>query len=405
MLTETAIARAKPAGKPRKLHDAYGLYLLLMPTGGRWWRWDYRLARKRKTISLGTYPVIKLQRARELRDVARLQLAGGADPSLLRKAERHRASGNTFRHLAEEWYSKLPDKLSSATRRKLRWLLDRALLPQLGDLPVEAVTPPRLLATLRLLEAAGLLETVARARAAAGRILRYGIAIGVVERDSAADLIGAFKTSTVTHHAALIEPRDIGLMLARIHADREGSEIVNAALQLSPVVFVRPGELRHMRWADLDFDDKLWRLPRMVMKQRRPHLVPLATQSIAILRRMQILTGDGQGEFVFPTVRSKKRPMSNGTVNAALRRLGYAHDQMTGHGFRTLASTRLHEMGFESDWIEIQLAHKVPGVKGIYNQAAYLEPRRQMMQQWADYLDGLRGAASPDQHNKKGEER
>lgn len=391
-LTDTAVRSAKPRESAYKMSDSTGLYLFVPPSGSKLWRLDYRFSGKRKTLTLGKYPFIGLAEARRARDDARLLLEQGVDPSQKRKLDRLAASvaaGNTLSVIAEEWMRKAErEGRAPATLSKNRWLLSLAL-PILGNRPISDITAPELLLVLRKAEARGCYETAKRMRSLFSRIFRYAIATGRAGRDPSADLLGALTAPKVTHRAALTAPAAIGALLRAIDG-YQGSRIVKAALRLLPLVFVRPGELRHAVWSEFDFEAARWTIPASRMKMHAPHVVPLSRQALEFLAELQVMTGDGA--YLFPSNRTTTRAMSENTVNAALRRLGYSKDKMTVHGFRSMASTRLNEMGdWNPDAIERQLAHGERNqVRAAYNHAQYLPERTRMMQAWADYLDELR---------------
>jgi integrase len=383
-LTDTAIRQTRPAGKAYKLADGQGLYLYCTPTGARLWRVKYRIEGREKVLSLGAYPEVGLKRAREKRDDARRTLADRIDPGAKRQAEKA-ARVDTFEAVALEWLDKQKIKTNTRTRdeRLLRFVFSR-----LGRRPIAAIAAPELLASLRPIEARGTIESALRTRSICGRVWRYAIATGRADRDIAADLKGALATATVRNHAAITDPKRIGELLRAIDG-YIGQPATHAALRLAPLTFVRPGELRAAEWCEIDLKKAEWRIPGTRMKMGQKHLVPLSRQAVAILREIQPVTGTGR--YVFPSLRTTSRPLSNNTVNAALRRLGYAKDDMTGHGFRSMASTLLNEQGWHPDLIELQLAHAERNkVRAAYNRAERLAERTQMMQAWADYLDGLR---------------
>jgi integrase len=386
-LTETTVKAAKPAAKPYKRFDDRGLYLLVTPEGGRWWRLKYRYAGRERGISLGTYPDVSLKAARDRRDAARRLVAAGIDPSAQRKSEKL-ARALTFEALAREWLELKKSALATLTHRKRAQRFEDHVFPYLGSRPIGAITPADLLAVLRRVEARGKHETAHRLRSESGQIFRYAIATGRAERDVTADLRGALAPVVVRNHAAITEPARIGELLRAIEGYR-GQPATECALKLLPLVFVRPGELRGAEWSELDLDAAEWRIPAARMKMREPHLVPLSRQAVALLRDLEPITGAGR--YLFPSLRTAERPISSNTLNAALRRLGYSGDEMVSHGFRSMASTCLNEQGWHPDLIELQLAHAERNeVRGAYNRAQRLEERRQMMQAWADYLDGLR---------------
>lgn len=404
MLTDTAIRKAKPAETPQKLTDGGGMYLLLKPDGGRYWRLDYRFAGKRKTLALGVYPTITLAEARQRRDDAKRRVANGFDPGADRReakqaqAAANRASGATFAAVARDWMAR--QEVAEVTASKNRWILETFLFPEIGSLPLASITSRVLLDALRKVEATGKLETAKRAKVKAGQVFRYAVLEGIAESDPTPALRGALKAPKEKHHAAVTDPQRIGELLRAIDGF-SGQFVTLKALQLAPLVFVRPGELRCAEWTEFDFDAALWRIPAARMKMKGAHLVPLSTQALTVLAELRELTGAGR--FVFPGLVSANRPMSENTVNAALRRLGYSGDEMTGHGFRSMAATRLNEMGWHADAIERQLAHaETNKVREAYTHAAqYLDERTRMMQAWADYLDGLRNGASVAAINRK----
>lgn len=391
-LTDTAIRKTKPGAKPVKMTDGGGLYLLLRPDGARWWRWDYRrpFTGKRNTLSLGTYPDTGLADARARRDAARKLLAAGVDPAEHRKAERRAGAeraANSFEVVAREWLGK-QSWVPSYSSKVIAWM-DNDVFPWIGARPVSELTAPEFLRVARRVEERGAIESAHRIMQNCGQIIRYAIATGRAERNPVADLRGALASPPERHHAAITDPREIGGLLRAIDA-YSGNLVTRCALQLAPLVFVRPGELRQAEWAEIDLEAAEWNIPAERMKMRQPHLVPLSRQAVAILRELEPLTGRRQ--YVFPGGRSPKRPMSNNAVTAALRRMGFDGDTMTGHGFRAMARTVLDEvLHFRPDYIEHQLAHAVRDPNGrAYNRTAHLAERRKMMQAWADYLDRLR---------------
>lgn len=398
-LSDVTVRSAKPTARPRKLSDGGGLYLLInpKPVASKLWRQAYRFDGKQKTLALGTYPSVSLSQAREGRDEAKKLLASGIDPSAQRKTERQlekAAAGNSFRVVAEEVIAKLErEGRAHVTIAKKRWLLDFAY-PAFGDRPVTEITAKELLALLRDLEGRGVYETAKRLRSTCGMVFRYAIATGRAERDPSSDLRGALTTHQVTHRAAIVEPAGIGALLRAIDGF-DGQPTTRAALRLAPHVFVRPGELRQAEWNEFNLDGAVWVIPASKMKMRRPHRVPLSRQSIDVLRELHVITGNGR--LVFPSVRTVTRPISENTLNAGLRRLGYAQEDMSTHGFRSMAATRLNEMGqWNPDAIERQLAHQEQNaVRRAYTHAAeFWSERVQMMQAWSDYLDGLRAGGT-----------
>ncbi|MGH8479129.1 MAG: tyrosine-type recombinase/integrase [Gammaproteobacteria bacterium] len=389
-LTDRAIRGAKPRERPVKLRDGGGLYPpLVNPNGSRWWRLRFRYGGKENLLSLGVYPAVGLKDARARRDAARKQLASGIDPSAARKAAKT-AEADSFEAVAREWYAKRAPGWAPSHSDKIIRRLERDIFPWLGSRPVAAVTAPELLAVLRRIETRGAIDTAHRAHQNCGQVFRYAIATGRADRDPSADLRGALPPVRAEHFAALTEPKAVGALLRALDAF-SGTYPVLCALRLSPLVFVRPGELRKALWADIDLEAAVWRFT--VTKTRTEHLVPLAVQAVAILRELRPLTGAGR--YVFPG-RDPKKPMSGAAVNAALRRMGYdTKTEITGHGFRAMARTVLDEvLGFPAHLIEHQLAHAVRDPLGrAYNRTAHLPERRRMMQAWADYLNGLKAGA------------
>jgi len=393
MLNDTRVRTAKVRERPIKLSDSGGLYLLIQPHGSKLWRLAYRFGGKQKTLAIGVYPTITLKQAREKRDEAKELLAVNIDPSTQRRLEKQSAStGNTFRAVAEELMMKLErEGRAEATLVKQRWLLQFAH-PAIGDRPIAEITAPEVLSVLRKVEARGRYETARRLRSTCGMVFRYAIATARAQRDPSVDLRGALTAPKVTHRSAIVDPAGMGALLRAIE-EYEGLPLTKAALKLAPLVFVRPGELRKAEWSEFDFERAEWRIPAAKMKMRRLHRVPLSKQALAIIHDLRGLSGGGR--WLFPSVRSTARPMSENTLNAALRRLGYSKEQMTAHGFKGMASTRLNEMGrWNPDAIERQLAHKESNdVRYAYMHAAeYWSERVKMMQIWADYLDELKDA-------------
>ena len=391
MLTDSAIRRAKPREKPYKLADGGGLYLLINPSGARWWRLKYRVEGREKLISLGVYPDVPLKDARERRDEARRLLASGGDPGAKRKAEKS-ADADTFEAVAREWFGKFSTGWAPTHADKVFRRLELYVFPWLGSRPVRNIAAPDVLSCLRRVEARGTLETAHRTHQHCGQVFRYAVATGRAERDPCADLRGALPPATKQHLASITDVPGVSDLLRAIDG-YAGTEVARSALRLAPLVFVRPGELRGAEWSEFDLATAEWRIPAERMKARVQHIVPLSRQALAILHELQPLTGSGR--YLFPSARTHERPMSNNTLNAALRRMGYTTDDMTAHGFRSMASTLLNEQGWSRDAIERQLAHgERDEVRAAYNYAEYLPERRKMMQAWADYLDGLRVGAN-----------
>ena len=387
-LTATTIKTCKPKDKAYKLTDGGGLYLLVSPRGGKWWRFDYRFQSKRKTLSMGVYPAVSLKDARDRRDEAKKQLANGIDPAMVRQSQKHQQSQpNTFEAVAREWHAKFKPGWSDTHASRLLRLLERDIFPWLGSMPVSDVSSPLLLQTIRRIETRSL-DTAHRAMQNCGQVFRYAIATGRQQNDPTHALKGAIPPIRDNHIASITHPEQIGALLRAIEGYK-GEFITQSALRLGPLVFVRPGELRHAEWSEINLEIGEWRIPSEKMKMGQPHIVPLARQSIIILTHLQPLTGTGK--YLFPSVRSSDRPISENTINAALRRLGYTKDEMTGHGFRSMASTLLNEQGWNRDHIERQLAHAERNkIRAAYNYAEYLPERRKKMQACADYLDNLK---------------
>ncbi|MBK7616600.1 MAG: integrase arm-type DNA-binding domain-containing protein [Burkholderiales bacterium] len=415
-LTDTAIRKAVPGDKPRKLTDGGGLYLELRPNGARWWRLKYRFGGKEKLLSMGVYPEVTLATARKRRDEARTQVAHGIDPSDVRKAGKAAdaaqakamapanaglPAAGTFEAVAREWLAKAHEPAVSVRYAlRSRKQLEGDVFPWIGHRLARDVSAPMVLDVLRKVEARGALDTAHRVKQTIGLVMRYAIATGHADRDPTPDLREALPTPIKRHYSAILEPQQVGELL-RAFEGYESHPATRAALKLGALVFQRPGNLRAMQWAHLDLDAATWSIPAAEMKRTKqdkltgaPHVVPLATQAVAILRELQPLTGSGT--YCFPGLRSKDRPISDVTMNAAMRRMGYGSDEMTAHGFRAMARTVIREQipGIDPEWIEAQLAHGKAGPLGAaYDRTQYLAQRRQMMQAWADYLDRLRDGA------------
>lgn len=390
-LSQKHIDHAKPAEKPFNLADGGGLVLQVQPSGGLWWRFRYRFAGKQMMLGLGTYPDTTLKMAREKRDDARRLLAAEPpiDPSLARKADRAAASSpETLKAIATEFLEMQTAGAAATTLRRF----ELHVFPYLGKKPIARITAAELLAVLRRVEHKGTYDTAHRIRSACSRIWRYAIGSGRAEQDIAAALVGQLAPVNAKNFATITEPKKIGELLRAIDG-YSGLHTVSAALKLAPLVFVRPGELRAATWGEFDLEEAEWRIPAHRTKLRVEHVVPLADQAVAILDDLFPLTGSESG-YVFPSVRSRTTCMSDNSLNAALRRMGYSKEQMTAHGFRSMASTRLNELGYPPDIIEKQLAHSERNkVRAAYNHASYLPQRREMMQFWADYLDNLKSGA------------
>jgi integrase len=402
-LTDIKVQKAKPKEKPFSLFDGGGLYLLITPSGGKLWRFKYRFDNKEKKLAFGSYPEIRLLDARRKRDEARRLLANNVDPDAVRKAQKQAniEDAETFEVIAREWQDKFKSKWLEGYSDKLMRRLELNVFPWMGSRPIKDVKAPELLSVLRRIESRGALELAHRTRNVCGQIFRYAVATGRAERNPAEDLKGALSPVKTTHRAAIIEPKDVGKLLRAIDS-YQGSFTVQCALKFAPLVFVRPGELRHAEWAEINLENAEWNIPGSKMKMKEPHLVPLSKQAIAILKELKDFTGSSR--YVFPSERTFDRPMSNNTILAALRNLGYTKEEMTPHGFRAMARTILDEvLQVRPDFIEHQLAHAVRDPNGrAYNRTSHLEERRKMMQQWADYLDELKQGAKvlPFRKNK-----
>jgi integrase len=392
-LTDTFVKQVKHTGKPTgdKYADGKNMYLLVK-AAGKYWRMDYAHADKRKTLALGVYPDVSLAQARQGRDKARKLLAQGIDPSTAKQEDKQAtaaAAANTFELVAREWLTKTAADRQATTQDKITAWLEKDVIPHIGKMPISTIVPRNVLAALRKMEARGALDSLQRVKQVCGQVFRYAVATGSAERDVTQDLKGAFATAAPKHFAAITEPKQAGELLRSIFA-YTGHPCTVAALKLSPLVFVRPGELRQAEWAEIDLDAAEWRIPARKMKMKVDHLVPLSAQAVEILRSVQPLTGHGQ--YVFPGLRTGERPMSENTLNAALRGMGYTKEVHSAHGFRAMARTIMDEvLGERVDLIEHQLAHTVRDANGrAYNRTAHLPARREMMQRWSDYLDKLR---------------
>jgi len=388
-LSDIQIKNAKPKEKAYKLSDGGGLHVLVAPNGSKLWRLKYRIGGIEKLLSIGKYPLIGLKEARDKAFEAKQGLGSGIDPSMAKKARKESASGaDSFEAIAREWFGKFSPTWSPSHGDRILRRLERDIFPWIGKRPIGEVKAPELLAVLRRIEERGAVETAHRASQNCGQVFRYAVATGRAERDPSGDLRGAIPPARGGHMASLTDQREIGALLRAID-DYKGGLIVRAALRLAPLVFVRPGELRSAEWKEIDFDKVEWTIPGTKMKMGRDHVVPLSSQALEIFREIQPLTGEGQ--YVFPSPRTWDRPLSDGALLAALRRMGFGKEAMTVHGFRSIASTFLHEQGWPSDVIERQLSHvEANKIKGAYNRAEHLPERRKMMQSWADYLDELR---------------
>lgn len=401
-LTDTAIRKAKPAEKVRRLFDGGGLYLEIAPSGARYWRLKYRIGGKEKRLALGVYPAVTLAAARDAREKAKATLRSGRDPSMEKRVEKLRAgiaAGNTFRALAEDWLTVRSLGWTPLQLKKERGRLENHAYPWVGDLPIAEIGVGEIRPLLDRLVKAGHLEQAHRLREQMSRVFRHAVANDKGDRDPAHALRDSLPARVYRRFATITDPAAVAELLRAIDGFG-GTFPVRCALQLAPLTFVRPGELRAAEWDEIDLDHKdgpRWSIAPARRKLKKaakehpdaqPHIVPLSRQAVKILRELQALTG--RGRYLFPGARNPRIPMSANTINAGLRRLGYDKDAMTGHGFRHMASTLLNEMGFRKDAIERQLSHKEPGVAGVYNLAELLPERKKMMQAWADHLDSLR---------------
>jgi integrase len=395
-LTDTTIRKAKSAAKSVRLFDGGGLYLEVSPTGAKLWRLKYRVNKKEKLLAFGAYPDVSLASARQKREEARKLLAEGVDPSEQRKAAKAARAGlaaNTFEVIGREWYARTSPTLADNTKEKLLRRLEVDVFPVIGNRPIASLVAADLIEVIERIEQRGALDIARRMHNAMGRIFRYAVGRGLAARDPSRDIEikDILPPADVQHHASVTDPKEVGGLLRAIEGFT-GAFTTRCALRLAALLFVRPGELRHAEWSEFDPDKAEWRIRAAKMKMKEQHIVPLSSQALAILREMQSVTGHGR--YVFPSERGGSRPMSENTVNAALRRLGYAKHEMTAHGFRSMASTLLHELGLPHAVIERQLAHGERNkVSAAYNFAEYLPERRKMMQQWANYLDKLKAGA------------
>jgi integrase len=390
-LNDVAIRAAKAGPKPIKLSDDRGLFLLVQPSGGKLWRLKYRIAGKEKKLSLGRYPDVALKDARERGADARKLIAAGIDPSEKKRTDKLHAAlraETSFKSVADEYIAKSErEGRAAVTIGKARWLLS-LLEPALGSRPVDEISSMELLAALKKIEARGHLETARRMRSLASRVFRYAVSTARASVDPAVALRGALIAPVASHHAAILDAKHLGALLYVIDG-YNGQPMTQLALKLAPHVFVRPGELRQAEWSEVDLDASVWKIAASKMKMRQPHMVPLSRQASEILRAAHALTG--RHRYVFASLYPGDRPMSENTINAALRRLGYTGDEMTAHGFRATASTLLNESGkWSPDAIERALAHKpTDGVRGAYHRGAHWSERVEMAQWWSDYLDAL----------------
>lgn len=393
-LNDVAVRKAKPEIKPYKMADGGGMYLEVMPNGSKYWRLKYRVNGKEKRLALGVYPDVSLALARERRDDARKLLAQGIDPGESRKASKATKTlnaTNSFEVIAREWAASHMANKAVSHRDKVIRRFELYLFPWIGSKPIADITAPQVLEVVKRIEKLGILETAHRALQTCGQVFRYAVQTGRAVRDVTADLKGALPPTTIKHMASFTEPKQVAELLRAIDGF-SGTFPVQCALKIAPMLFVRPGELRQAKWEDIDLDAGEWRY--LVSKTKTNQLVPLPTQAVQILRELHPLSG--HGVWVFPGGHSPLKPMSESAINAALKRLGYdTKTQITGHGFRAMARTLLHErMDIDPHIIEHQLAHKVPDALGAaYNRTKFIEQRKAMMQLWADYLDKLKAGA------------
>lgn len=392
-LTDTKVRTAKPQEKEYKLFDGGGLFLLITHSGGKLWHFKYRFEGKEKKLAFGAYPEISLLDARQRRDDARRLLANNVDPGAIRKAQKQAKieSTETFEVIAREWHARFKPTWKESHSERIIGMLERDVFPLLGQTPMSEIKAPELLAVLRRIETRGTFELAHRIRAICGQVFRYAVATGRAERDPATDLRGALTPVQTVNRAAITDPAKAGQLLRAIDA-YQGSFVVQCALKFAPLTFVRPGELRHAEWSEINLENAEWNIAASKMKMKEPHLVPLSKQAIEILTELKKLTGSGL--YVSPG-RTAARPMSENAILVALRTMGYAKDEMSGHGFRAMARTILDEvLQIRPDLIEHQLAHAVRDPLGrAYNRTQHLSERRRMMQTWADYLNGLKVGA------------
>lgn len=394
-LTDVAIRNAKPAAKPYKMSDAAGLYLLVTPSGGRLWRVKFRVAGKEKLLSLGGWPEVSLANARKERDKAREALAAGADPAREKQQAKHRAkvsAANSFGEIAQEFIDKRRrEGMSASTADKSEYYIER-MGPIIARMPIAEIAAPDLLAVLRRIEAKGNYETARRVLQLSGRVFRYAIATARLVSDPSRDLRGALTAPQPKHYGAIIEAKRAGELLRSIEG-YDGYALTKIAMQLSANVFVRPGELRHAEWCEIELEGALWTIPATKMKMRKAHQVPLSRQSVELFRQLYEISGPSG--YAFPSIRTRTRPMSENTINAGLRRLGFSGSEMTAHGFRAMASTLLNESGkWHPDAIERALAHgDEDKVRAAYHRGTHWKERVEMAQWWSDYLDQLRNGA------------
>lgn len=403
-LTDTEIRKTAPRETQYRLADGGGMYLEVKPSGAKYWRLKYRFNGKEKVLALGVYPTVSLKDAREKREAAKRVLAGGDDPGVAKKTEKRikrLSAENSFEAISLEWHAKFSPALSKSHGDKMLSLLKLAVNPYIGARPIADLEPPDVLDVMHRIERTGAVSQAHRVRVLIGQVMRYAIATGRAKRDIAADLKGAIPPVRIKHHAAITDPAKLGDLLRAIHAYK-GSPVVGAALQFSPLVFQRPGEIRGAEWAEIDLDAAMWTIPAARMKRNKTgkefgpdHLVPLSSQAVKLLRDQRTKTG--KSKYVFPSRYSPERCMSDPAMSVAFKRMGFDADTALPHGWRATARTlAVEELGFPAEVVEMQLAHDVRDSLGrAYNRTQWLDKRRELMQRWADYLDGLREKAAP----------
>ena len=390
-LTEVKVKNLSKKEKSYKVFDGQGLYIEVMPNGNKKWRLKYRFSGAEKRASLGGYPEVSLKEARLASSDLKKILRDGQDPVAQKRdiETANEPTSPTFAQITQDWFERFSPQWSARTNKKKKEHLQNHILPKIGTRPVADITPAEFLTKiLRPIESRGTLETAHRVKMLAGQVFRFAVASGHMNIDPTQTLKGALPPAMVTHRASITEPTNIAKLLCDID-NYDGHLVVKYALMLSPLLFVRPGELRHAEWSEINFTDSIWRIPGEKMKMKTPHIVPLAKQSKALLTGLHEYTGTNK--WVFPGLRTGDRPMSDAAVNSALRYLHYTKEEISAHGFRSMASTLLNEQGYNRDWIERQLAHSErDGIRAAYNYAEYLPERHRMMQAWADYLDKLK---------------
>lgn len=392
-LNDLTIRKAKAKDKAYKIFDGGGLYVEVKPSGSKLWRLKFQYAGKESRTSLGAYPVVSITQARKMRDEAKAGLLVGTSPVIakkMRNAAQKALTEHTFQAVFERWYKSQKAEWAEKYATKLHAMVEKNVLPWLGKRPIVSIEPPDVLKIIRRIEENGYHDTAHRALQRTGQVMKYAVAEGILQRDPTSDIKGALSSAPTKHMPSVTDPEAVAAIIGKFSGFK-GTTVVRCALNLAPLVFTRPGELRQAKWADIDLDAGIWSIPAGAMKMREPHVVPLSTQAKAILEEMQPLSG--HLEHVFPGARDPKKAMSEAAVNAAIRRLGIdTKTELTGHGFRAMARTILHErLGYEPNWIEAQLAHKTPGSLGsAYDRTRFIEQRASMMQAWADYLDDLK---------------